>query len=289
MRIVTPSPTELFDVVDRKERRKARQIYRSRRCASYHCDVGNVSAALLCTLPLLAAPAIASTAEHHWAYSGTRGPSHWSLLEPDYRLCGIGKAQSPIDLVTASMRVRDLPPLAFKYVSDTVRVVDNGHTIQVGVSSGSDFRVENARYSLVQFHFHRPSEETVDGRPFPMSVHFVHADSEGHLAVVAVLIEAGAPNDAFDKLWRMLLSQKHDQTGTQGVPIDPAELLPTDGGYYAYSGSLTTPPCSQNVRWFILKTPVTLSIDQISKFASIYPHNARPVQPLNGRVVVSTR
>ena len=122
-----------------------------------------------------------------------------------------------------------------------------------------------------------------------MSVHFVHADSEGHLAVVAVLIEAGAPNDAFDKLWRMLLSQKHDQTGTQGVPIDPAELLPTDGGYYAYSGSLTTPPCSQNVRWFILKTPVTLSIDQISKFASIYPHNARPVQPLNGRVVVSTR
>src|SRR5437763_2146996 len=155
----------------------------------------HASAALLCTLPVLAVPALAFEPEHHWSYSGTSGPSHWSLLEPDYRLCALGKAQSPIDIASARVRARDVPPLAFKYLSDTVRVVDNGHTVEVRVAHGSEFHVGTDRYSLVQLHFHRPSEETIDGKRFPMSAHFVHVDAVGHVAVVAVPIQAGAPNE----------------------------------------------------------------------------------------------
>ena len=187
------------------------------------------------------------------------------------------------------MRARDVPPLAFKYLSDTVRVVDNGHTVEVRVAHGSEFHVGTDRYSLVQLHFHRPSEETIDGKRFPMSAHFVHVDAVGHVAVVAVPIQAGAPNKAFAKLWAELSSKKRGKAGAPNVSISPAELLPTAGGYYTYAGSLATQPCSESVQWFILKRPVTLSADQIRSFASLYPNNARPVQPLNGRVVLSTK
>ena len=166
-------------------------------------------------------------------------------------------------------------------------MVDNGHTVEVRVAHGSELHVGNDRYSLVQFHFHRPSEETIDGKPFPMSAHFVHVDAAGHVAVVAVPIQAGDPSAAFGKLWAELESKK-EKAGARDVSISPAELLPSAGGYYTYAGSLTTPPCSESVQWFILKTPVTLSADQIRSFASLYPNNARPVQPLNGRVVLST-
>src|SRR3954464_2997561 len=165
-----------LDVCSRKRRLGAKRAFLA--VVSTHARVcrKHASTALLCTLPVLAVPAPAFEPGPQWSYSGTSGPSRWSLLAPDYRLCAVGRAQSPIDIATARARAGDVPLLAFKYVPGAVRVIDNGHTVEVRVADGSEFHVGNDRYLLVQFHFHRPSEETIDGKRFPMSAHFVHVD-----------------------------------------------------------------------------------------------------------------
>jgi carbonic anhydrase len=239
-------------------------------------------------LALAAVPVIASAAGHHWSYSGETGPSHWAGLEPGYAACGIGKAQSPIDIKTADVRRQKMPPLSFHYEPTSLHVIDNGHTIQVNLSLGNSLAIAGDRYQLVQFHFHHPSEERIDGKQFDMVVHLVHRDSQGHLAVVAVPLRSGAPNPLLAKLWRALPHQKGKEESPAGVVINVADLLPADLGYYNFPGSLTTPPCSEGVRWFVLKSPKTVSPEQLAAFAKLYPDNARTPQPLNGRVVLSS-
>jgi carbonic anhydrase len=226
-------------------------------------------------------------AEGHWSYSGGTGPTHWSSVS-GYGLCGVGKFQSPINIVSAQTRAASLPPLSFSYLPSGARVSDNGHTVEVDVASGNALSVGNARYSLIQFHFHRPSEERINGTRFEMSAHFVHRDSAGHVAVVAVLIEEGAANPLFERIWRSISGQKLHKASQRVDSINLLDLLPARRGYYAYRGSLTTPPCSEGVRWFVLKARVTLSAAQIAAFAQLYPDNARPIQPLNGRMVLAT-
>ena len=222
-----------------------------------------------------------------WDYAGARGPEHWSALDPAYALCNAGKAQSPID-IHSTQRV-SLPPLRFEYTREPIRyVINNGATIRVNyhdvAGNGSYLVVGTRRYQLTQFHFHRPSEEYVHGRQYDMVLHLMHKASDGEEAGVAVLLEAGDANATIEQLWRYMPSTE-GQREAPGVELDPADMLPRTLGYYLYNGSVTAPPCTEGVRWFVLKTPVEVSAAQIKAFAKLYPDDVRPLQPLNGRVV----
>jgi carbonic anhydrase len=245
--------------------------------------------ALLSACVVVSAGAFASETAHHWSYSGATGPTHWASLEPDYATCGNGKAQSPIDIETAHARKQDLAPLDFDYKPAPLHIINNGHTIQVNVPSGSTLTVGNDRYSLVQFHFHHPSEEQIDGKRSAMVAHLVHRDEQGHLAVVAVLLQPGGPSAMLSTLWHNLPATEGQEAAPTAVTINPADLLPAVRDYFAFPGSLTTPPCSEGVRWFVLKAPMTLSAEELATFAKIYPANARSIQPLHRRVVLSSK
>jgi carbonic anhydrase len=210
-------------------------------------------------------------------------------LDPQYAACATGKYQSPIDIRKRGVRNEALPALVFDYRATPLHIVDNGHTIQVNVDPGSSLQVSGDTFELVQFHFHQPSEEKIDGKPFDMVAHLVHRNAQGQLAVVAVLLGSGQPNALLSTLWRDLPHAQGHEASPPHVLINAAALLPQSRGYFTYSGSLTTPPCSQGVRWFVLKSPMTISAKQISVFTRHYRGNARPIQPLNGRIVLSTK
>lgn len=225
----------------------------------------------------------------HWSYQGTTGPAQWGNLESEFVSCKLGKRQSPIDIRESAVKKADLAPIEFHYKPSTLKVVDNGHTIQVNYEPGSTIAVGGKNYQLVQFHFHKPSEEKINGKPYDMVVHLVHRNAEGKLAVVAVLIRNGQANPLIETLWSNLPADKGKERVVAGTRIDASVLLPTDRSYYTFTGSLTTPPCSEEVTWFVLRNPKQLSGAQIARFGKIYPMNARPVQPLNGRVVEAGR
>ena len=233
---------------------------------------------------LAAAHRAAQATEHlpHWAYGGAGAPEKWSSLNPAFSACASGKRQSPID-IRDGIKV-GLDPVVFDYQPSGFRVLDNGHTIQVNVGLGNAIEVLGRRYDLVQFHFHRPSEERVNGRQTDMVAHLVHKDLEGNLAVVAVLLTRGSPQAVVQSVWNNLPLERNEEV-TASVPIDLIKLLPEDRRYFTYMGSLTTPPCSEGVLWMVMKTPVQVSPEQIAIFSRLYPMNARPVQPLNARLI----
>jgi carbonic anhydrase len=233
------------------------------------------------------APTLASDPSH-WSYAGSGGPSHWAQLDPKNAAC-VAHSQSPIEIDTRDVRETQLSKLKFNYRSAPLRIVDNGHTIQVNYPPGSSLTVNGKHYELIQFHFHRPSEEVVDGKRFAMVAHLVHRDAQGELAVVAVPLQAGRANALIETLWQNIPKDKKKEVDLSAVKIDAATLLPATLGYYTYSGSLTTPPCSEGVRWFVLKTPSSVSDREIGIFAARYPNNARPIQSRNGRQVLSAK
>jgi carbonic anhydrase len=222
----------------------------------------------------------------HWSYAGEASPEHWGDLSPDFSACKSGREQSPIN-ITSSVP-SDVSPIIFDYKPSVLKIVDNGHTVQVNYDPGSSIRVGDKQYKLLQFHFHHPSEEEIDGKSYDLVAHLVHADTEGHLAVVAVLFSRQQSNPFVETIFAHLPKSKGKEE-TANVTINVADLLPKDRSYYTFPGSLTTPPCSEGVTWFVLKTPVTLSTSELTTFAKIYPNNARPVQALNDRKVLSGR
>jgi carbonic anhydrase len=221
-----------------------------------------------------------------WSYEGLGGPENWGKLSPNNKLCDTGKRQSPIDLRDGILV--DLEPIVFNYRPSQFRIIDNGHTIQAGVS---DNRISllGKDYELVQFHFHRPSEERINGRSFEMAVHLVHKSIDGQIAIVALLIERGSEHPVVQTLWNYLPLERHTDVYPPGVVIDLDKLLPEKRGYATYMGSLATPPCTEGVRWLIMQTPIQLSPEQIGIFARLYPGNARPIQPQNGRLIKQSR
>lgn len=223
----------------------------------------------------------------HWGYDGDQGPSHWSALSPEFALCQAGHHQSPIDI--RNPRKADLPPLQIDYKPSPLHIIDNGHTIMIDYAPGSFIQVGDKRYMLKQFHFHRPSEEQIDGKAYEMSVHLVHADELGNLAVVAVLLKRGSDNTLIHELWTDLPKEKDHEEQLDNVQINASALLPTNLGYYTFQGSLTTPPCTENVTWFVLEQPVTITATEIQQFETLYRHNARPTEPLYDRVVLETK
>jgi len=231
------------------------------------------------------AAAAAEAGPAHWTYAGATGPARWAALEPEFGTCGSGQAQSPIDIREGTVQKTDLPAIEFAYRRGPLSLMDNGHTLRVIIPPGSAITVGGHRYELAEFHFHKPSEESIDGQRHAMVAHLVHRDAEGHLAVVAVLLDAGALNPMVAVVWNNWPAQKQAEVKVAGVEIDPSDLLPAGRGYYTFAGSLTTPPCSEGVTWLVLKSPSTLSEGEIERFGSVYPMNARPVQPLHERVV----
>lgn len=220
--------------------------------------------------------------ELHWAYEGEGGPEHWGELKAEYRLCATGKRQSPID-IRDGIRV-DLEKIQFDYQPSSFAVLDNGHTIQVNIAPGNSLQVMGRRYELLQFHFHRPSEERINGRQFDMVAHLVHKDPDGRLAVVAVLLERGRDHPLVQTVWNNLPLEKGEALPAPGQ-MDLSQLLPEDRAYYTYMGSLTTPPCSEGVLWMVMRQPVQLSANQLNIFGKLYPMNARPVQAGSGRLI----
>jgi carbonic anhydrase len=223
-----------------------------------------------------------------WTYEGATGAEHWSELDPDWAACNAGKEQSPIDIRSAKKVA--LPAIRFEYKSGPLKyLINNGYTIRVNYhdapGSGNFMIVGDKRYQLTQFHFHRPSEEYIHGKAYDMVAHFMHQSSDGKVAGVAVLLKAGSANATIQQLWEHMPMTKGEEQEIAGVEVNPAGLLPHDAGYYTYMGSLTAPPCAEGVTWFVLKTPMEVSTEEISAFAKLYPHDVRPLQPLNGRVV----
>jgi carbonic anhydrase len=221
----------------------------------------------------------------HWDYKGPAGPAAWGGLKPEFSLCNTGQRQSPID-IRGGLAV-DLDPVRFDYQASRFAVVDNGHTVQVNLAAGNTIEVGGKRFELLQFHFHRPSEERIDGRQFEMSLHLVHKDDQGRLAVVALLFEKGPAHPVLQKVWNNLPLERNEEAAAR-TPLELTDLLPADRRYYTYMGSLTTPPCSEGVQWIVMRQPVTVTPEQIEIFARIYPMNARPVQQLAGRRIIQS-
>ncbi len=218
----------------------------------------------------------------HWAYSGDTGPESWGRLKPEFQQCMLGKRQSPID-IREGIPVQ-LDPIQFDYRPSSFRVIDNGHTVQVNLEPGNGITVMGRRYELLQFHFHRPSEERINGRQYEMVAHLVHKDMDGKQAVVAVLMDQGKAHPLVQQVWNNLPLEKNMEQGAMSQ-IDLTHLLPEQRQYYTYMGSLTTPPCSEGVLWMVMKQPAGMSREQIAVFSKLYPMNARPVQSGSGRLI----
>ena len=220
----------------------------------------------------------------HWGYEGENGPTEWGALSPDYVLCAEGKQQSPINIAAGS--TEDLPEIAFHYRPAELSIVNNGHTIQVNYAAGSAIEVAGAAYELPQFHFHAPSEHTIKGKHSALEMHLVHQNADGALAVVGVMIDPGQTNQQFAPVWGELPRKADEARHFENLSINADNLLPDARKYYTYDGSLTTPPCSEGVRWFVLQSPIEMSESQITTFEEIIKDNNRPVQPLNGREIL---
>jgi carbonic anhydrase len=234
------------------------------------------------TKPAATKPAVKATRAAPWSYDGEGGPEAWHLLKPEFAKCGSGARQSPID-IRDGIRV-DMDPVQFDYRPSAFRVIDSGHTVQVNVAAGNFIEVMGRRFELQQFHFHRPSEERIEGKQFDMGAHLVHKDLEGRLAVVAVLLERGGAHALVQTVWNNLPLEKGEELAARAT-LDLNHLLPKDPRYFTYMGSLTTPPCSEGVLWMVMQQPATVSAEQIDVFARLYPMNARPLQQASGRLI----
>lgn len=217
-----------------------------------------------------------------WEYTGDNGPDNWAELSPEYGACA-GSNQSPINL-TGFIDAK-LKPVVFNYEAGSAEILNNGHTVQINTLPGSTITVDDIEFELKQFHFHVPSENQIHGKSFPMEGHLVHADKHGNLTVVAVMVTEGKVNNALAKAWAQM--PKKGEKLALSSDISPLEILPSKRDYYRFNGSLTTPPCSEGVRWLVMKHPISASKEQIDQFLHmIHHHNNRPVQPVNARPVL---
>jgi carbonic anhydrase len=226
----------------------------------------------------------------HWGYEGEIGPEHWADLSADFELCRSGRLQSPIDLTGATpieglalQRERGQTVLTDERRARVLDLIDNGHTIQVTTATPIFVEIDGEPFELVQFHFHVPSEHTIDGAHAPLEVHFVHKSAQGELAVIGVFVEEGEHDPIWEVVIDGLPSGPEDPRHLEGLNIDVDELRELPNRYYRYEGSLTTPPCSEGVKWIVMSDAVQISPEQLSAFASRLHDNRRPVQPLGER------
>jgi carbonic anhydrase len=245
--------------------------------------------------PPAAEPAPAATHEKeahagppHWTYSGAEGAAHWGDLGPDYAACKTGTNQSPIDLVTAAAQLdKALLPLEMSYPALPLHLFNNGHTVQVSNTVEALMKAGGDTWKLVQFHLHSPSEHRVDGKALDLEIHLVHKNDKGALSVVGLLFKKGKENKALAPVLDHAPAEvSKEPRPVDGVKVDLKALVPAKARYYAYDGSLTTPPCSEGVRWYVLAPIGELSDAQLQKFrGAVHGDTSRPVLPLGARKV----
>ena len=219
----------------------------------------------------------------HWAYEGAHGPAHWGDLSPDFVQCKVGVNQSPINIVDTIEA--DLPPLVLDYKTKSIDLINNGHTAQVNVEPGNFLRVEGEEFQLLQFHIHVPSEHHINGEPFELEVHYVHQNAAGELAVIGILYDEGDDHPKLAK-YMAVIPEEAGKTVPYEVELAQMPIVDIDKDYYRYNGSLTTPPCSEGVRWFVLKETRTVSKQRIDRFNHLIGDDARGPQPVNARPVL---
>ncbi len=221
--------------------------------------------------------------EVHWNYENQ---DNWGELSPDFSKCGDGVRQSPVDISAAA--AAKLPELTLYYKESSAKLLNNGHTIQVEFLKGGFMQIGQQKYQLLQLHFHLPSEHTIEAKQWPMELHLVHKNADGELGVIGVMIEEGEKNTKLQTLWDKMPA-KIGKEFAQTIDFDPAWLMPAMHNYRKYTGSLTTPPCSENIHWHVLKASIAASKEQINVFRNIIGENARKIQPLNERVVLENK
>lgn len=237
-------------------------------------------------------PAEAESHEVHWGYEGDEGPAYWAGLDTTFATCGSGAEQSPIDLAGAIPSSEVLRPhevtetiLTVSQRAQVMDIIDNGHTIQITNDIPMKVELGGTDFELVQYHFHAPSEHTIDGEHAPLEVHFVHRSASGELAVLGVLVEEGAHDPVWDFVLEQLPDGPGDDRHLEDLDLDPDEFLPLPKRYYRYEGSLTTPPCSEGVHWAVMADKRHISTEQMAEIVSHLHDNYRPVQPLGERTL----
>lgn len=239
-------------------------------------------AALTIGVMFACANAWAVTPGTHWDYSGEAGPQNWAKLTPEFHSCA-GQNQSPVNL--DGFIEAELEPLKVSYKAGATEVMNNGHTVQVAYDPGSTLTLDGKTFQLIQFHFHMPSENQIKGLSYPLEGHLVHSDEQGNLAVLAVMFREGERNATLASLWDTPPAEGQKQAVSPHLNI--RDMLPADLDYYRFNGSLTTPPCSEGVRWLVLKQPIVASHTQIEALTKSVGHaNNRPLQPLNARAIL---
>ncbi len=237
---------------------------------------------------VLAGSLFAGVHHSHWGYTGHNDPTHWGDIDPKYAECKLGGSQSPINITKEiTVATNGLAPISFHYTTGALEVINNGHSVQVNIKPGSFIKIDGKEFELKQFHFHTPSENQIDGKNFPLEAHFVHQAKDGALAVVAVMFQDGKENPVINKIWKKMPKEAGEKSvcGLSAAMIN--ELLPKAKAYYRFDGSLTTPPCSEGVRWFVLKDYSTVSKEEVEEFLHTLHHpNNRPIQPVNARKVL---
>ena len=218
-----------------------------------------------------------------WGYTGTTGPEHWGTIKPEYATCKSGRNQSPVDLTSAV--AAELSPLTLDYQETALDLINNGHTLQVNHTNGSRLTMGGRTYELVQFHFHSPSEHVIDGDSHAMEAHLVHQSADGQLAVLGILLDVGEENKFLRDLWDVEATHGM-RTTVEHVRINVSDLLPEDRAYFKYSGSLTTPPCTEGVHWVVFRQPSHVSVEQVAHFREVFELSSRPVQPIHSRSVM---
>jgi carbonic anhydrase len=224
------------------------------------------------------------SASEHWGYEGEFSPENWHKADPSFFMCEKGKNQTPINIVP--QYTTNLPALEIAYPVKAEAFLNNGHTLQAQFPAGNSIRVGDETFSLVQLHFHAPSENHLNGKSFPLEAHFVHQDKNGNPVVMAVFFEEGKINEGLEALWRNMPRQVNTSVSLS-PGFDANGILPSDKSYIYFNGSLTTPPCSEGVRWYVLRTPGRVAKSQTVAFTEILGRpNNRPLQPVNARPVL---
>ena len=277
---------------------KSNVEYEERSCANFMQKIKlfAVTGCLLCILCACANEEKSNTKQEtiqtmsseqtrHWSYEAETGPTNWGELENAYKVCKFGNEQSPINIVDSQVETNDIA-IEPQYNATKLSLENNGHTIQANVALQNNLLIVNEQqFNLLQFHFHTPSEHQFNGQLYEMELHFVHQNEKDELAVLGVMIQQGEENKTLQPLWNVLPQTTTDEEMVVLQNIALHELLPPEQSFYYYEGSLTTPPCTEQVQWFMLKEPIEMSNDQIAVFQQIFTDNHRPVQPLNDRTM----
>ena len=223
--------------------------------------------------------------EVHWGYSGEGGPGHWSELSDDFVACGEGKNQSPINILNKDVVPAKMAPIPINYPGKTTSILNNGHTLQVNVEPGNSVQIEGETYHLLQFHFHTPSEHEIDGERFPLEIHFVHKNDKGEIAVLGGVYREGKESERLSTIVDKA-PKKAGESAPFVVAFQDYATFDELTDFYHYSGSLTTPPCTEGLRWYVYPLVATISRDQIAEYIKMIGYDARGVQPLNARRVL---